>query len=88
MKHNVLGRGDANKAQQETVANNRDCFVLKVAKTAVQGDRKCKLELEFVTPKGPDKKQPIRNRTLRVATDPDCYCCPRSAMKAKCRKKR
>lgn len=56
---------------------NRDVFVLKVAKTAMQGDRKCKLELELVTPKGPDKKPPIKKTSRRAQCDPDCECCVR-----------
>lgn len=71
-KHqSALGRGDANKAAM----NNKDCYVLKVAKTATEGDRKCRLELELVTPKGPDKPPPIRKVNTRIQSDADCDCC-------------
>lgn len=68
----TLARGDV-KPQQEPV--NKDVFVLKVAKTAMEGDKKCKIELELVAPKGPDKRPPIRKENIRIATDLDCECC-------------
>ncbi|CAG4984935.1 unnamed protein product [Parnassius apollo] len=43
----ALARGD-NKYQE---IPNKDSFVLKVAKTAIEGEKKCKLEFELVTPK-------------------------------------
>lgn len=77
-------RGDA-----KNELTNKDVFVLKVAKTAMQGDTKCKLELELVTPKGPDKKEPVRKTNMRIATDPECECCCRRMRNCKaCRKKR
>ncbi|XP_047040865.1 uncharacterized protein LOC124645150 [Helicoverpa zea] len=66
----VYARGDS-----KNDAPNKDVFVLKIAKTAVQGDKKSKIELELVTPKGPDKKPPVRKVNMRIATEPD-YCCP------------
>ncbi|KAJ8720410.1 hypothetical protein PYW07_012453 [Mythimna separata] len=69
-QQSLLARGDT----KNEIPNN-EVFVLKVAKTAIEGDRKCKLELELVTPKGPDKKQPVRKVNARCATDPDCTCC-------------
>lgn len=66
----MLARGDT----KNEIPNN-EVFVLKVAKTAVEYDRKCKIELELVTPKGPDKMQPIRKANMRIETDPECTCC-------------
>ncbi|KOB53557.1 Uncharacterized protein OBRU01_25948 [Operophtera brumata] len=68
----ALARGDA---KQELP--NIEVFVLKVAKTAIQGDRKCKLELELVAPKGPDKKLPVQKVNARIQSEPDCECCIR-----------
>lgn len=67
----ALARGD-NKPQDYS---NKNTFVLKVAKTANLGDRKCKLEFEVVTPKGPEKKPPIETANVRIQSDPDCDCC-------------
>lgn len=80
----ALARGDTK--QQELP--NIDVFVLKVAKTAMQGDRKCKLELELVTPKGPDKKAPVRKTNARIQSDPDCECCVRRTKKPKGKRRR
>lgn len=80
----ALARGDA---KQQDVPN-KDVFVLKVAKTAMQGDKKCKLELEVVTPKGPDKVPPVGKSNIRVSTDPDCECCGRRIRKPKGKRKR
>ncbi|XP_075990986.1 uncharacterized protein LOC142986388 isoform X2 [Anticarsia gemmatalis] len=71
----IYARGDPGKPQAELA--NKDVFVLKVAKTAMQGDKKCKLELELVTPKACDKEPAVRKENIRVSTDPDCYCCGR-----------
>lgn len=67
---------------------NIEVFVLKVAKTAMQGDRKCKLELELVAPKGPDKKPPVQKVSKRMQSDPDCDCCNRKPKKPKGKKRR
>lgn len=81
----ALARGDIK--QQDP--GNKDTFVLKVAKTAMQGDRKCKIELELVTPKGPDKKPPVQKFNSRLQSDLDCECCVRRLKKPKgARKKR
>lgn len=72
----VLAKGDAKPEPP-----NKDVFVMKLAKTALQGDRKFKLELELVTPKGPDKVHPIETHSIRVQSDPDCECCPRRIIK-------
>lgn len=69
--------GQANvlaKSEPIRIAPNKDCFVLKVAKTALEGDRKCKLELELVTPKGSDKKPPTKTVNVRAQCD-ECKCC-------------
>ncbi|XP_022833152.1 uncharacterized protein LOC111361050 isoform X2 [Spodoptera litura] len=79
----VYSRGDTKNEYP-----NKDVFVLKVAKTAMQGDTKCKLELELVTPKGPDKKQPVRKANMRIATDPECDCCCRRMKHCKGSKKK
>lgn len=79
-----LARGDT----KSDYPPNRDVFVLKVAKTAVEDDKKIKLELELVTPKGPDKVPPIRKVDMRIATDPDCDCCCGGRMKPHKGKKR
>ncbi|XP_061704798.1 uncharacterized protein LOC133516088 isoform X2 [Cydia pomonella] len=65
------------------VTQNKDVFVLKVAKTAVQGDRKCKLELELVTPKGGDQIPPVQKKDIRMQSDLDCECCVRRIRKTK-----
>lgn len=80
----MLARGDIKNEYP-----NKEVFVLKVAKTAMEGDRKCKLELELVTPKGPDKMQPVRKVNIRTATDPECHCCcPRMQACQICKGKR
>lgn len=79
----ALARGDMK--QQELP--NQEVFVLKVAKTAIQGDKKCKLELELVTPKGPDKKQPIQKVNTRMQSDVDCECCIKRIKTSKLKKK-
>lgn len=81
----ALARGDT-KTQQEIP--NKDVFVLKVAKTALQGDRKCKLQLELVTPKGEDKKPPIDKRNERIQSDLDCECYVSRLKKPKGKRKR
>lgn len=55
---------------------NKDVFVLKVAKNALQGDRKCKLELEVVAPKAGEKRLPVQKVSRRMQSDIDCDCCP------------
>lgn len=79
----ALARGDL-----KTDPPNKDMFVMKVAKTALQGDRKCKIELELVTPKGPDKVAPVEKYNIRVQSDPDCQCCARKILKRPKGKKR
>lgn len=80
----ALARGDIKT--QDVV--NRDVFVLKVAKTALQGDRKCKLEMELVTPKGPDKTPPVQKSSIRVQSDPNCECCGQRRIKKQKTRKR
>lgn len=55
---------------------NKDVFVLKVAKNALQGDRKCKLELELVAPKAGEKRLPVQKVNKRLQSDTECECCP------------
>lgn len=55
---------------------NKDVFVLKVAKNALQGDRKCKLELELVAPKAGEKRLPIQKVNKRLQSECECECCP------------
>lgn len=69
-----LAKGDVNNVDDLV---NKEVFVLKVAKTAMQGDRKCKMEIELVTPKGPDKKLPMQKQNKRMQSDLDCECCVR-----------
>lgn len=84
-KHaNQLGRGDMKQLELP----NKEVFVLKVAKTATEGDRKCKLELELVTPKGPDKKQPVAKVNTKMQSEPDCLCCVKKPHKLRGKKKR
>lgn len=66
---------------------NQEVFVLKVAKTALINEKKCKLELELVTPKGPDKQAPIRKMNSCLQSDLDCSCCVRRLKKQKAKKK-
>jgi hypothetical protein len=80
----ALARGDL----KNDAPINRDTFVLKVAKTAMQGDKKCRLEVELVTPKGPDKKPPIQKVNTRLQSDADCECCVRRIRKSKARRRR
>ncbi|XP_069365155.1 uncharacterized protein [Maniola hyperantus] len=68
----ALARGDG---KPHLELPNRDVFVLKVAKTAMVHEKKCKLELELVTPKGPDKKPPITKMNSCLQSDIDCSCC-------------
>ncbi|VVC86198.1 unnamed protein product [Leptidea sinapis] len=84
----------ASKHGQAAMArgDTRDCpvtdvFVLKVAKTAIEDDRKCKLELELVTPKGPDKVPPVTKENIRIQSDLDCECFVRRLKKQKPKKK-
>ncbi|CAG9781902.1 unnamed protein product [Diatraea saccharalis] len=70
-QQSALARGDI----KNDAPGNKNTFVLKVAKTAMQGDRKCKLEVELVTPKGPDKIPPVEKVNTRLQSDLD-YCCP------------
>lgn len=79
----TLARGDV---KQELA--NQDVFVLKVAKTAVLNEKKCKFELELVTPKGPDKKIPIKKVNTCLQSDLDCECCVPRLKKTKENKKR
>ncbi|KAF9804914.1 hypothetical protein SFRURICE_007817 [Spodoptera frugiperda] len=55
-----------------------------VAKVGPTGDRRCKMELELVTPKGPEKRPPCRIDTRETQCEPDpppCTCCMRSRSK-------
>lgn len=78
----ALARGDC---KQPELAN-QDVFVLKVAKTATLNEKKCKLELELVTPKGADKKAPIKKINTCLQSDLDCECCIRRLKKPKGKK--
>ncbi|CAF4746366.1 unnamed protein product [Pieris macdunnoughi] len=78
---NVPGPG----AAQAVLHPKKDVFVLKVAKIGPNGDRRCKMELELVTPKGPEKKAPGRIDTRETQCDPEpspC-CCTKSKKKKK-----
>ncbi|XP_059062354.1 uncharacterized protein LOC131855127 [Achroia grisella] len=64
-------------AVQGILHPRKDVFVLKVAKIGATGDRRCKMELELVTPKGPEKNAPSRIDTRETQCDPDpqpCCC--------------
>ncbi|GBP05633.1 hypothetical protein EVAR_100900_1 [Eumeta japonica] len=75
-KHNVSAKV-ASRDRIKDLPNNRDNFVLKVMKTAVSIDKKCKLEFEIVTPKGPDKMPAVKCIDARNETIPECICyCP------------
>ncbi|OWR40622.1 hypothetical protein KGM_206038 [Danaus plexippus plexippus] len=79
---NVPGPGKA----QAVLHPGKDVFVLKVAKIGANGDRRCKMELELVTPKSSDKSAPYRVDTRDTQCDPDpppCGCCNKI-----CKKKR
>ncbi|XP_013162414.1 PREDICTED: uncharacterized protein LOC106113902 isoform X2 [Papilio xuthus] len=82
----ALARGDT-KQPNVLTSQNKNTFVLKVAKTANLGDRKCKLEFELVTPKGLDKKPPVLKANARIQSDPDCDCCIGRLKKTKGKKK-
>ncbi|KAI8430808.1 hypothetical protein MSG28_000963 [Choristoneura fumiferana] len=77
---------DPGKAQ--TILHPRkDVFVLKVAKVGAMGDRRCKMELELVTPKGMERKAPGRVDTRETQCDPEpCTCCCQKSRKPKKRK--
>ncbi|KAJ8737683.1 hypothetical protein PYW08_000278 [Mythimna loreyi] len=68
---------------QAVLHPRKDVFILKVAKVGATGDRRCKMELELVTPKHPEKKPPGRIDTRETQCDPvppPCTCCrPRKA---------
>ncbi|XP_013137774.1 PREDICTED: uncharacterized protein LOC106102749 [Papilio polytes] len=70
---------------QAVLHPRKDVFVLKVAKIGANGDRRCKLELELVTPKGPQKKAPCRIETRETQCEPECEPC--GCMKTTKRKK-
>ncbi|XP_047041270.1 uncharacterized protein LOC124645496 [Helicoverpa zea] len=70
---------------QSVLHPRKDVFVLKVAKVGPTGDRRCKMELELVTPKGPEKKPPCRIDTRETQCDPDPPPC--TCMKNKKKKK-
>ncbi|KAJ2954322.1 hypothetical protein O0L34_g2577 [Tuta absoluta] len=53
----------------------KDVFVLKVAKVGPHGDRRCRMELELVTPKAQDRTPPYRVDTRETQCDPECTCC-------------
>ncbi|XP_046977265.1 uncharacterized protein LOC124543198 isoform X3 [Vanessa cardui] len=80
----ALARGDV---KQNELAN-KDVYVLKVAKTAVLNEKKCKFELELATPKGGDKKAPIQKVNMCLQSDLDCECVVRRLKKPKGKKKR
>ncbi|KAI5631863.1 hypothetical protein NE865_15422 [Phthorimaea operculella] len=72
-----LQGGKHGQARSEVVQQeppNKDVFVLKVAKTAMQGDRKCKLELELVAPKAGNKRLPIKKINTKMQSN-ECECC-------------
>lgn len=77
------GKGDSTTAELP----NKNVFVLKVAKTAWQADRKCRFEVELATPSGPDKKTPVQKVNTRIQSDPDCDCCIPRLKKQKPKKK-
>ncbi|XP_030023972.2 uncharacterized protein LOC115442908 [Manduca sexta] len=78
---NVPGPG----AAQNVLHPQKDVFVLKVAKVGPKGDRRCKMELELVTPKGPEKKSMVRldTRETQCEPEPPPCCCMRSKKKKK-----
>ncbi|KAF9419802.1 hypothetical protein HW555_003801 [Spodoptera exigua] len=70
---------------QTVLHPRKDVFILKVAKVGPTGDRRCKMELELVTPKGPEKKPPYRIDTRETQFDPEpppCTC-PKPKKKTK-----
>ncbi|RVE42492.1 hypothetical protein evm_012864 [Chilo suppressalis] len=68
---------------QTVIHPRKDVFVLKVAKVGPNGDRRSKMELELVTPKGPEKKSLCRidTRETQCEPDPPCSCCVRQKKK-------
>ncbi|XP_041986993.1 uncharacterized protein LOC121738808 isoform X2 [Aricia agestis] len=71
-KHHAqaLARGDIKRQE----IPNKDVFVLKIAKTATEGDRKCHTELELTTPKGPDTNETTVKTNTAIQSDLDCEC--------------
>ncbi|XP_041987336.1 uncharacterized protein LOC121739083 [Aricia agestis] len=61
---------------QNILHPKKDVFLLKVAKIGPNGDRRCKMELELVTPKAPERKLPGRYDTKETQCDnkPSCSC--------------
>ncbi|CAH1647663.1 unnamed protein product [Spodoptera littoralis] len=62
------------------------CQAATVAKVGPTGDRRCKMELELVTPKGPEKKPPCRIDTRETQCEPDpppCTCCTKPRKKGR-----
>ncbi|XP_047544337.1 uncharacterized protein LOC125076277 [Vanessa atalanta] len=78
---NVPGPGVA----QSVLHPRKDVFLLKVAKVGPNGDRRCKMELELVTPKGPDKRSPYRYDTRETQCEPESTpcCCIKQKKKKK-----
>ncbi|XP_045784035.1 uncharacterized protein LOC123880135 [Maniola jurtina] len=70
---------------QAVIHPRKDVFVLKVAKIGPNGDRRCKMELELVTPKRSEKPVPFRLDTREVQCEPevDPCCCNKPKKKRK-----
>ncbi|XP_026331029.1 uncharacterized protein LOC113238415 [Hyposmocoma kahamanoa] len=60
---------------QTVLHPRKDVFVLKVAKVGPNGDKKCKMELELVTPKYNDQPPVYRVDTRETQCEPECPCC-------------
>lgn len=81
--------GQQVRSDQKSELINRDVYVLKVAKNALQGDRKCKLELELTAPKAGEKRLPVQKVNKRLQSDTACECCPGRRIRLKrCRARR
>ncbi|XP_049884795.1 uncharacterized protein LOC126379867 [Pectinophora gossypiella] len=60
---------------QAVLHPGKDVFVLKVAKVGLNRERRCRMELELVTPKFPTKPEPYRVDTRETQCEPECDCC-------------
>lgn len=55
---------------------NKDLYVFKVAKTEMQGDKKCRIELEMVAPKGEQRRMELNEMMYdnKTQAEFDCLC--------------
>ncbi|GBP16161.1 hypothetical protein EVAR_9880_1 [Eumeta japonica] len=73
---------------QKILHPKKDVFVLKVSKVNAYGDKRCKMELELLTPPMPPTKPPARLETRETQFEPNPPPCPCSCLRKKKRKRK